>query len=105
MTDTPTKLQEMTEAEQKEILFAWWHKRPLQSWNGGEWLDRLTNIPPSADVAYRRKPEPRSGAAYVNVYPEGSAYIYSSRAESDSKASGDRIACVRMAWTEGQFDE
>jgi hypothetical protein len=101
----PTMLNDMTETEQAEILLAWWRKRPLQWWNG-EWIDReFPEHPLKEKRAYRLTPEPLSGGAYVNVYPGPVMSVYKSKADADWATSGDRIACVRIEWVEGQFDE
>ena len=51
---------------------------------------------------YRVKPEKRVG--YVNVYPTRVGWCRSKH-DADSTASRDRIACIRVEYTEGQFDE
>jgi hypothetical protein len=91
----PTKLEDMSEADQKEILLAWFRDKPLQYWDNWGWIDREnTERPPLRNVAYRIKPEPRSGVVYVHVYP-GPMLATAEPA----------IACVRVDWTEGQFDD
>ncbi len=51
----------------------------------------------------RNAPEPkRSGVIYVNCYRSGQAVR---RAEADSNACEGRLACKRVEWTEGEFDE
>lgn len=42
---------------------------------------------------------------WENCYPEGEFYTYSSREEADRHAASDRIACIRVEYAEGQFDE
>ena len=50
--------------------------------------------------------EPKSGVAYINVYPECvDASAYKDRAETNKHKDNDRIACVRVEWKEGQFDD
>lgn len=50
--------------------------------------------------------EPKSGVAYVNVYPECvDVSAYKDRAEANKHKDNDRIACVRVEWKEGQFDD
>lgn len=39
---------------------------------------------------------------HINIYPSSG---YSSRAEADRTAMPNRIACVRVEWREGQFDD
>lgn len=46
---------------------------------------------------------PEEVTGYVNIYPDGPPY--SSRAEADSVAGSNRIACVKVTFREGQFDE
>jgi hypothetical protein len=43
---------------------------------------------------------------YLNLY-EGYmlCHTYPSRAEADKYCASDRIACIRIEYTEGQFDE
>jgi len=52
--------------------------------------------------------EPKSGVHYINVYKESYSFAADSRDHADSVASNyhdDRIACVRVEWKEGQFDD
>ena len=52
--------------------------------------------------------EPKSGVHYINVYKESDSFAADSRDHADSVASNyhdDRIACVRVEWKEGQFDD
>lgn len=57
----------------------------------------LENVPPARHVGY------------VNVYgDDGDGYTYAvrkDRATADERAGDGRIACVRIEYTEGQFDE
>ena len=50
---------------------------------------------------YREKPETRSG--YLNIY--GTTCIHDYRALADGRARDGRIACIRIEYTPGQFDE
>jgi len=50
--------------------------------------------------------EPKSGVKYFNVYPECvDVSAYKDRAEANKHKDNDRIACVRVEWKEGQFDD
>lgn len=46
--------------------------------------------------------EPRKGTFFVNVYPDGAGVSdFESKESADDSADTDRIACVRVDWTEG----
>ena len=48
---------------------------------------------------------PEKGVRYVNIYRQCDfSANHRSRLEADSVASPDRIACVRVEYTEGQMD-
>ena len=66
-----------------------WQKKmsELNSWN---WLE----------VDYRVKPQPQ--VFYVNKYPHTG---HRSREDAESSAQPDRIACIRIEYMEGQFDD
>lgn len=52
--------------------------------------------------------EPKSGIRYLNIYdnPNARAYSYMTKDEADKTPSVDtRIACIRVEWKEGQFDD
>ena len=49
--------------------------------------------------------EPKKGSAWVNVYGEDSFGVYRTKSKADSAPTNCRIACVRVDWVEGQFDE
>ena len=42
---------------------------------------------------------------WVNFYPDKACVPYSTRREADFCAGSTRIACVKVPWVEGQFDE
>lgn len=42
---------------------------------------------------------------WVNVYPGPAFQPRETRQECDQTAGGDRVACVKVEYTEGQFDE
>ncbi|MDE2105110.1 MAG: hypothetical protein KGL39_48170 [Patescibacteria group bacterium] len=50
---------------------------------------------------------PKVHVEYRNCYQRGvlNYYGYPSRVEADKEAGPNRIACIRITWTEGQFDE
>lgn len=48
---------------------------------------------------------PKKQVRWENCYPEGEFYTYSSREEADRHAAPDRIACIRVEYAKGQFDE
>jgi len=49
------------------------------------------------------KPETRT--VWVNLYDNGIAGSYNSSAEADDAAASWRIACKRVTFTTGEFDE
>jgi hypothetical protein len=42
---------------------------------------------------------------YFNVYASGAMPCHSTRADADANATSDRIACKKVVFTEGDFDE
>ena len=49
--------------------------------------------------------KPKRGV-WLNVYDYGpAACFYSSREEADERAGASRLACIRLEFEEGQFDE
>lgn len=50
--------------------------------------------------------EPKSGVAYVNIFDDGIGGTFNTRREADgTSVKEDRIACIRIEWKEGQFDD
>lgn len=49
-------------------------------------------------------PEPKR-VAWVNLYPDQHGSAYKTKAEADEFCAHNRIACVRVEWSPGQFDE
>ncbi len=49
-------------------------------------------------------PEPKR-VAWVNLYPDQYGGAYKTKAEADEFCAHNRIACVRVEWSPGQFDE
>lgn len=49
-------------------------------------------------------PEPPI-VTYINVYSNGRGSVKSSRETADIVAGLDRVACVRLEYREGQFDD
>ena len=44
--------------------------------------------------------------AYVNIFVNGIGGAFNTRSDADgTSVKEDRIACVRIEWKEGQFDE
>ena len=54
-------------------------------------------------MEYELKPEKL--VKYVNLYPDCSGGGYTTREKADRQAGRNRIACVRVDFEEGQFDE
>jgi hypothetical protein len=48
---------------------------------------------------------PEKIVRYLNAYPSGESYSYKSRKEADVGATSFRMACFRVEFTEGQFDD
>ena len=50
---------------------------------------------------------PEKHVRYFNMYPDSGKFVQprSSRDEADAKAAAGRIACVRVEFEEGQFDD
>lgn len=57
--------------------------------------------------AFRILPtKPPKRVVWLNVYPdESSGFFYNSRQGADHQADSARIACIRVEFEEGQFDE
>ena len=53
----------------------------------------LVNVPPAKHVRY------------VNIYGDGQAHVHTSSDTANNQAVGGRIACVKIEYTEGQFDK
>lgn len=50
--------------------------------------------------------EPKRGVTYVNIYDTGIISPYhSTRGMADDMVGKGRIACIRVEWVEGQYDE
>lgn len=51
--------------------------------------------------------EPKRGVGYLNVYEDGhiSSDLHQTRLGADKRADEGHLACIRVEWTEGQFDE
>ena len=64
--------------------------------NGANWAQKpvVRNVPPAPIVRY------------FNVYRDGSlSGVHESRADADGYMGPGRVACVRVEFKEGQFDE
>lgn len=62
-----------------------------------------THTPMHAADLIEEWKEPKSGVRYINIYEDGLAH--KTREVADHSASNGRIACIRVEWKEGQFDE
>jgi hypothetical protein len=71
------------------------------SWQAdGKFLDR------GGDSFLDLVPVPVTRTAYINVYPSGMSVLsHPTRARADENAASNRIACVKVTYTKGQFDE
>jgi hypothetical protein len=49
--------------------------------------------------------EPVKIVRYFNVYADGLFFDYPTREHADGRANDERIACKRVEFTEGEFDE
>lgn len=45
--------------------------------------------------------EPRKGEYWVNIYPDRAGLPQETRELADAFAKKDRLACIRLEWTEG----
>ena len=50
-------------------------------------------------------PEPTTNEGWVNVYGNRRGSLYPTREFADAVTRADRIACIRVEWREGQFDD
>lgn len=79
--------------------------KKIQGWGKGsdEWKD-IPDPSWNFDICdYRVKPV--RVVVYVNFNPSGAGLTHPSRPAADRVASPDRIACVRVEYTPGQFDD
>lgn len=83
---------------------------------GPDWTPRTVAALPPLDLretpilralsAKQPKPEPRRFVQWINGYPDGGIYGgYDTKADADKNCALGRVACVRVEFTEGQFDE
>lgn len=49
--------------------------------------------------------EPKRGVGYLNIYNSLISRLHETRQEADRFADKERLACIRVEWTEGQFDD
>ena len=74
-----------------------------------KWVDCLVGSSPCWNwtrFSYRVKPEKKVG--YVNIHPTGvpTGVVYASRKDADHFADHNtRVACVRIEYEEGQYDD
>jgi hypothetical protein len=82
----------------------------VEDWDG-DWLIETYTLDGrlvAEQKSIRIRNVPEKGVRYLNVYPDETQignYAYFSRGEADRSACKDRIACVRVEYTEGEFDE
>lgn len=48
---------------------------------------------------------PETGVCYVNVFPDGTTCSYSKKEYATADYASERIACIRVEYKIGQFDE
>jgi hypothetical protein len=48
---------------------------------------------------------PENHVAYLNMYRHGGGGVHRTRMQADNRAAEHRIACVRVKFEEGQFDD
>ena len=70
----------------------------LQHWTGSKWGAAFDLLFPF----WRYRVAPKKIVRYVNIYPNGT---HESRQAADRRASSCRLACVRIEYHEGQYDE
>ena len=54
---------------------------------------------------YEIPPPPRTGERWINIYSNHLGASYYTKEDADNNVAPTRIACVKVTWTEGQFDE
>ena len=42
---------------------------------------------------------------YVNIYPNGTVFDHKSKRDAENGAGTSRLACIRVEYEEGQFDD
>ena len=79
---------------------------PIVVMYDGGTVDTLTQDGQDFDdgtVIVRNAPERRFG--YLNVYTDRAGRVHLTRETADNNAGPGRIACVRIEYTAGQFDD
>ena len=75
-------------------------------WKTSDWRSDGT-VTPAIEVSNDLLPEKKT--AYLNMYPPGSppARMHPRREDADiwQRAGGRRVACVKIEYYEGQFDD
>ena len=74
----------------------------VRQWHtdGSYWVERSKS---ENDLISEIKPK---RVVWLNVYPDDDGgFYYDSRAQADRMATPYRIACIRVEFEEGQFDE
>lgn len=78
------------------------------AWEPTSWMSCGGYLHAKNDISPRdiMPPEPEKRVVYFNAYADGRfGLVWDSRSEADSHVEGDRIACIRVEFTEGQFDD
>ena len=51
-------------------------------------------------------PEPETHVRWANIYgDDNTVYLHRNRKKADMGAAGSCVACIRIEWKEGQFDD
>ena len=97
-------LPALTDGYGPDVHFGPQESRPHVWFVGGKWLPNETACKDPFFHAYKREPVKR--VAWVNVYPVADVVVLrKSRQLADDEADPSRIACVRVEFDEGQFDD
>lgn len=64
--------------------------------------DRVREIIREMMQPQPEKPEPQRGECWVNVYRHHLPHACETREDADRQSGPERIACVKIEWTEGQ---
>ena len=79
-------------AEGKDVEY-----RPI---GNPEWRPATAMMPVYHDNEYRVKPE--KVVQWLNIYRDGHNTPYATKYKCDRQANTDRIACIRIEYTEGE---
>jgi len=53
-------------------------------------------------IDFKEVVKPKSGKVWMNMYPDGDAFVYETKEIADGVAGKSRLACVEVSWTEGE---